>query len=85
MFKLVISQNVNGKEIEVTSFDVAERKVATDGFKGLKETCKIMSENHYTVLRLFKEKIELAKFSWNKGKNQCHSFNSSLIGKHEVY
>lgn len=85
IYTIKISQNINGKEQQVTEFNFKSRKIATDNFKGLKETCKIMSLKHYTVMRLFKDDCELAKFSWNSGANQSHSYKADLISYKEVY
>lgn len=84
MYRIKINQNINGKEQQVTEFNFKNRKIATDNFKGLKETCKIMSLEHYTVMRLFKDEIELAKFSWSNGRNQSHSIKNDLINVTEI-
>lgn len=84
MYKIKINQNINGKEQEITSFEFKERNVATHSFKSLKETCVIMSEKHYTIMRLFQNEIELAKFSWLNGRNQSHSIKNDLINVTEI-
>lgn len=85
IYTIKINQNVKGKEEKVTEFNFVDRKLATDSFKGLKETCKIMSTQHYTIIRLFKNDIELAKFSYEFGANKSHSYKADLIGYKEVY
>lgn len=84
-FTITINQNINGKEKEITRFEFLDREMATQSFRSLKTACEIMSNNHYTVMRLFKNEIELAKFSWENGVNQAHTFKSSLINYTEVY
>ena len=84
IYTIEIIQNIDGKTQQIIKFNFESRKIATDNFKGLKETCKIMSLKHYTVMRLFKDEIELAKFSWSNGRNQSHSIKNDLINVTEI-
>lgn len=80
-----ISQNINGKEQVIKEFEFEQRKLAIDAFRSLKETCKAMSEQHYTVIRLLiNDNFEVCKFSWEKGRNLAHFVNNCWVNPFEV-